>query len=111
VKVRAAELELWEEPRELWLRSMLVVVILVLNILDVVSTQMSLSRGGIELNPLSGWLISNGILAHAKLSVAAFIAVAASAAPTRRRVSSLLFMVAGFYGVVVMINAVQLMAH
>jgi hypothetical protein len=111
VKVRAAELPMWEEPRELWLRSMLVVVILALNILDVLTTQMSLTRGGIELNPLSGWLISNGILPHAKVSVAAFIAVAASAAGTHRRVSNLLFMVAGFYGVVVMINAVQLMAH
>ena len=111
MKVRAAELQMWEEPRELWLRSMLVVVILVLNVLDVLTTQSSLARGGIELNPVSGWLITNGILPHAKISIAAFIAVAASAASTHRRVSNLLFMVAGFYGVVVMINAVQLMSH
>ena len=111
MKVRVAELQIWEQPREMWLRSMLVVAILLLNVLDVLTTQMSLARGGIELNPVSGWLISNGILPHAKVFIAAFIAVAAAAASTHRKVSNLLFMVAGFYSVVVAINAVQLLAH
>ncbi len=109
--MRVAELPIWEEPRELWLRSMLVVAILLLNVLDVLTTQMSLARGGIELNPLSRWLIENEMLPHTKISVAAFIAVAAAAASTTRRVSSLLWMVAGFYAVVVSINGVQLLAH
>lgn len=109
--MRVAELQLWEEPRELWLRSCLVVAILLLNVADVLTTQTMLGRGGAELNPVSGWLIQNGILAHAKLGVAAFIAVAAAAASTRRRVSNLLFMVAGFYFVVVFGNAVQLLRH
>jgi hypothetical protein len=109
--VRVAELQIWEEPRELWLRSMLVVAILVLNIADVLTTQSSLARGGIELNPLSGWLIHNGMLAHAKVSIAAFIGVAAAAASTRARVSNLLMMVAGFYLVVVAGNSIQLLLH
>lgn len=111
MKFRVAELEMWEEPRELWLRSMLVVAILVLNVADVVTTQMSMARGGIELNPLSGWLIQNGILPHTKIAIASFIAVAAAAASTGRRVSTLLWMVAGFYFVVVGGNAVQLLLH
>lgn len=106
--MRAAELEIWEEPRELWLRSMLVVAILLLNVADVLTTNTVLARGGIEMNPLSRWLIDLGMLAHTKISVAAFIGVAAAAASTRRRVSNLLFMVAGFYFVVVASNALQL---
>lgn len=109
--MRVAELQVWEEPRELWLRSMLVVAILVLNVLDVLTTHASLARGGVELNPVSSWLIHNGILAHAKIGIAAFIAVAAVGASTRRRVSTLLMMVAGFYFVVVGGNAVQLLLH
>ncbi len=109
--VRVAELQIWEQPRELWLRSMLVVALLLLNVLDVLTTQMSLARGGVELNPLSQWLINQQLLPHAKISVSAFIAVAAAAAATHRRVSNLLWMVVGFYGVVVGINAVQLLAH
>jgi hypothetical protein len=109
--VRVAELQLWEEPRELWLRSMLVVAILLLNVADVITTQMSLSRGGVELNPLSGWLIDNGMLAPVKVSVAAFIVVAGIAAASRRRVSSLLMPVAVLYVVVVGANAVQLALH
>jgi hypothetical protein len=107
--VRVAELQLWEEPRELWLRSCLVVAILLLNVADVVTTQTMLGRGGAELNPLSGWLIQNGILGSGKLAVAAFIGVAAIAASSRRRVSNLLMMVASFYFVVVAGNAVQLL--
>lgn len=109
--MRVAELQVWEAPRELWLRSMLVVAILFLNIADVFTTQTSLARGGVELNPLSAWLIDNGILAHTKVSVAAFIAVGAIAASSYRRVSGLLMMVAGFYAVVVGGNTVQLLMH
>ena len=109
--MQVAERQIWEEPREVWLRSMLVVAILLLNIADVLTTQSALSKGGMELNPLSGWLIHNGILAHAKISVAAFIGVAAAASSTRRRVSTLLMMVAMFYGVVVAGNSIQLILH
>jgi hypothetical protein len=109
VKVRVAELELWEEPRELWLRSMLVAALLLLNVLDVLTTQVSLAKGGVELNPLSRWLIDNGMLAHAKVSVTAFIAVAATAASNSWRVSQLLARVTGFYILVVGANAGQLL--
>ncbi|MEW6153811.1 MAG: DUF5658 family protein [Actinomycetota bacterium] len=109
--MRVAELQIWEAPREMWLRSMLVVAILVLNIGDIVSTEMSMARGGIEINPLSGWLIENGVLTHTKMSVVAFIAVAAAAAAGHRKVSNLLWMVAGFYFVVVGANTVQLLLY
>lgn len=109
--MEVAELQIWEEPRELWLRSMLVVAILILNIADVVTTNSALARGGVELNPLSAWLIHNGILANSKVAIAAFIGVAAAAASSRRRVSNLLMMVAAFYFVVVASNALQLLFH
>ena len=109
--MRVAELQIWEAPRELWLRSMLVVAILVLNIGDIISTDMSMARGGQEVNPVSGWLIENGLLPHAKMSIIAFIAVAAVAVAAHRKVSNLLFMVAGFYFVVVGANSVQLLLH
>ncbi|MGH9279465.1 MAG: DUF5658 family protein [Acidimicrobiales bacterium] len=85
--------------------------ILLLNVADVITTQMSLARGGVELNPLSGWLIENGMLAHVKVAVAAFIVVAAIAAASRRRVSSLLMPVAALYVIVVATNATQLALH
>ncbi|HEX6595603.1 MAG TPA: DUF5658 family protein [Acidimicrobiales bacterium] len=85
--------------------------ILVLNVLDVLTTQTMLARGGTEMNPLSARLIENGILPHTKISVAAFIAVAALAAGAHRRVSNLLMMVASFYFVVVMGNSIQLILH
>lgn len=106
--MRAAKLPLWEEPRELWLRSMLVGAILLLNVADVITTQMALARGGTELNPLSGWLIENGMLAHVKVAVAAFIVVGAIAAARGRQVSTLLAPVTALYVVVVGTNAVQL---
>jgi hypothetical protein len=109
--VRVAELQLWEEAREQWLRSVLVVAILLLNMGDVITTQMSMARGGVEINPLSGWLIENGMLAHTKISVAAFIAVAAAAASTSWKVSKLLVMVAGFYFLFVGANVAQLLVH
>jgi hypothetical protein len=107
--VRVAELQLWEEAREQWLRSVLVVAILLLNMGDVITTQMSMARGGVEINPLSGWLIENGMLASAKIAVVTFIAVASAAASTRRRLSTPLAMVAGFYVAVVAGNGLQLL--
>ncbi|MGH9225871.1 MAG: DUF5658 family protein [Acidimicrobiales bacterium] len=85
--------------------------ILVLNIGDIISTDMSMARGGQEVNPVSGWLIENDLLPHAKMSIIAFIAVAAVAAHAHRKISNLLFMVAGFYFVVVGANSVQLLLH
>jgi len=109
--VRVAELEIWEVPRELLLRSMLAVSILVLNVLDVLTTHTMLARGGTEMNPVSARLIEIGILPHTKISLAAFIAVASLAAAGHRRVSNLLMMVACFYLVVVAGNSLQLIAH
>ena len=109
--MRVAELQIWEFPRELWLRSMLVVTLLLLNVGDILTTEASMARGGIEVNPVSGWLIQNGVLAHAKFAVITFIAVAAFAAAAHRKVSNLLWMVAGFYALVVGSNGIQLFLH
>jgi hypothetical protein len=106
--VRLAELQLWEAARELWLRSFLVVAILVLNVSDILTTQAALARGGVEVNPLSAWLIDLGLLAPAKIGLSAFIAVAAGAVSPHRRLSSRLALVAGIYLVVVMGNSLQL---
>lgn len=107
--VRVADLQLWEEAKEQWLRSVFVVAILLLNMGDIFTTEMSMARGGTEINPLSAWLIENGLLISAKVAVIAFIAVAAAAASTQRRLSTPLAMVAAFYLAVVAGNGLQLL--
>ena len=107
--MRVAELQLWEEARELWLRSFLVVTILMLNLGDILTTQAVLARGGIELNPLSAWLIERDLLVGAKIGLSAFIAVATVAVGGQRRLSTRLALVAGLYLAVVMGNSLQLL--
>ena len=107
--MRVAELQLWEEARELWLRSFFVVAILMLNLGDILTTQAVLARGGVEVNPLSAWLIEHDLLAPAKIGLSAFIAVAAICVSGHRRVSTRLALVAGLYLGVVMANSVQLL--
>ena len=106
--MRLAELQLWEEARELWLRSFLVVAILILNIGDILTTEAVLARGGVEVNPLSAWLMDQNMLAAAKIGLAAFIAVGAAAVPGHRRLSDRLGLVAGLYLAVVLSNSLQL---
>lgn len=109
--MRVAELDLWEEAREHWLRSLLVVALLAFNLADVLTTQSVLARGGVELNPVSAWLIDAGALAHVKMAVASFIAVAAAATASSRRVSTLMAPIVAFYLIVVANNVVQLLAN
>lgn len=106
--MRVTHLQLWEEPREQWLRSVLVVSLIFLNVADVLTTQMVLARGGSELNPVSSWLIAQGLLPSVKLAVAAFIAVAVAAVPGVRKVSSVLAPVVAAYAAVVFSNTAQL---
>lgn len=107
--MHVAELQIWEAPRERFVCSVLVVALLTLNLADVLTTQLVLGRGGIELNPLSAWLIDNGMLVHAKMAVASFIAVAAAVMAATRRVSSVLAPVVAYYVIVVGSNTVQLL--
>ena len=107
--MRLAELQLWEGVRELWLRSFLVVMILILNIGDVLTTEAVLARGGTEVNPLSAWLIEQNMLAPAKIGLCAFIAVAAASVAAHRRLSPRLAVVAGLYLIVVLGNSFQLL--
>ena len=106
--MRVVELQLWEEARELWLRSFLVVAILILNLGDILTTNAVLARGGVEVNPLSAWLIEQNLLAPAKIGLSAFIAVGAAAVAGHRRLSTRLAIVAGIYLAVVMGNSLQL---
>lgn len=106
--MRLAELQLWEEARELWLRSFLATAILILNVGDVLTTNAVLARGGVEVNPLSAWLIEQNMLASAKIGLAAFIVVGAAAVAGHRRLSDRLAIVAAVYLAVVMGNSLQL---
>lgn len=108
--MRVAELQFWDIPREMYLRTMLGVAILVLNVADVLTTQMTMARGAVEVNPLSAWLIEHGMLAPTKIAVAAFIAVAASAVSGRRKLIVPLSVVAAIYFAVVMSNSMTLIA-
>lgn len=108
--MRVAELQFWDIPREMYLRTMLGVAILVLNVADVLTTQMTMARGAVEVNPVSAWLIEQGILAPTKIAVAAFIAVAAAAVSSRRTLVVPLSVVAAIYLAVVTSNGLTLLA-
>jgi len=107
--IRVAELPLWEATREQWLRSTLAVALLLLNLADVLSTRTVLAMGGTEVNPLSRWLIDQGLLAPVKVLIVGFVAVAAHAASTRRQVSAALGAVVAIYAGVVASNVLQIL--
>lgn len=105
---RMADLQLWEGVRELWLRSTLAGLLLVLNVADVLTTRVLLDMGGLEANPLSAWLIEMGMLAPVKVLVVGFIAVAAQACSVRHRFSVAMGVAAFIYTGVVASNLVQI---
>lgn len=106
----AAELHLPHVLREHWIRSVLVTALFLLNMADVFTTQMVLNRGGIELNPLSAWLIEQGLLAHAKVAVVSVIAVLAGIHSAAHRMGPALGAVTVAYIAVVASNGAQLLA-
>jgi len=85
-------------------------LLVLFNIADVVFTRMVLARGGIELNPVARFLLaSNGALA-AKLLIVLLLFVDFRRRGPRVITLCLLWLVAGIYFAVVVVNGSQLVA-
>ena len=81
-----------------------------LNIADVVITRLLLSRGGLELNPVADWLMASNVELAAKLAIVAALAIHFVRHGPRLTVVCLMWLVAGFYTAVVVIDGSQLVA-
>lgn len=89
-------------------------VIMVMNVLDVVTTSMVLRRGGVEANPISAFLIEYRVLWVAKFLVPCWILLFAYIGRARRdrvdeRLYAAVWFVAGLYSMIVVSNALVLL--
>ena len=86
------------------------VLLAVLNVADIVLTELLLSRGGIEMNPIADALLaSNGALL-AKLALVVLLGVRFARHGARVITLCFLWLVVGVYVFVVVLNGVQLVA-
>jgi hypothetical protein len=81
-----------------------------LNIADVVMTRLLLSRGGVELNPVADRLLASNATTLAKLSIVAILTIHFVRHGPRLIIVCLMWLVAGVYVCVVMVNGSQLVA-
>jgi hypothetical protein len=82
--------------------------LLVFNMADVATTHRILGMGGREMNPVAGWLLANGWLMAAKLTLVALVGVLVRLSPQRRWIVSALWLMASFYGAVIAFHLFQL---
>jgi hypothetical protein len=95
--------------REHWSRFAAAVALLIGSTADVATTSTILARGGAELNPLAGALMSAGMLEWVKVLVPTVVGVAALVLPgSRPWVARALWTVAALQAVVVFANLVTL---
>ena len=87
-----------------------IVAIACLSVLDVVTTSWLRSKGGVEMNPVAGWLIANGLLVVAKLVAVGAVAVLLHRARARPWITPVVWFVAGIYAAVISLHLLQLAA-
>lgn len=85
-------------------------LLVVLNVADVVLTRLVLGRGGVEMNPLADLLLASNTTLAVKLAIVLALAVEVRRHPPRAPVVCLIWLVAGIYLVVVILNASVLAA-
>jgi len=85
-----------------------VVLLAVLNVLDVVTTQLVLERGGIELNPIADRMLANNLALPVKLGILGLLALQFARHGTKIITLCVLWLVTGVY-VFVVLNGTQLM--
>ena len=86
-----------------------VTLLVALNVLDVLTTRRVLfTHGGFESTPISGWLISHGLLGASKAALVVGIGLMTVKMPARRASSLALWLVVGFYLAVVRHNVMQI---
>ena len=81
-----------------------IAVVGLLNVADVVTTHLVLSRSGVEANPLAGALLSGGTLLWVKLALVALAALVAVRIPPKLGVLLLAWFAAGVYATAVVSN-------
>lgn len=89
-------------------RFVLAMVIIVMNVADVATTQMLIDQGSYEANPIANHFIQQGNLTEVKVGVAGLVGVLMLVAPLRRRAESLLAFACVAYGTVLAWHLVQL---
>ena len=85
-----------------------VLAVAVLSFLDVVTTARLAELGGVELNPVSDWLIDRGWLLTAKVLAVGTLAALVSRARPTRWIPLALWCVVGVYAGVIAVHAWQL---
>jgi hypothetical protein len=87
-----------------------IVLLAILNVADVATTQLLLNHGGIELNPLADRLLASNSILLVKLAIVGAFAYAFVHHGPRIITVCFLWLVAGVYLCVVVINGSQLFA-
>lgn len=86
------------------------VLIALLNVGDVVVTQLLLARGGVELNPVADRLLASDIALAVKLAIVMGLALHFLRRGPRLIVVCFMWLVAGIYTFLVIVNCSQLVA-
>lgn len=86
------------------------VLLLVLNVADIVLTQVLLARGGVEMNPVAEVLLASNLAVVAKLGIVAALAVRFVRHGPKVITLCALWLVVGVYAFVVVLNGAQLVA-
>lgn len=86
------------------------VLLALLNVGDVALTQLLLTRGGVELNPVADRLLASDIALAVKLALVAALAVHFMRRGPRLIVVCFMWLVAGIYLLVVVVNCSQLVS-
>lgn len=86
------------------------VLLAVLNVADVVLTELLLGRGGVEMNPIAEAFLASNAALVAKLAVVALLAVRFVRHGPRIITLCALWLVVGVYAFVVVLNGAQLVA-
>lgn len=80
------------------------VALIALNIADVVLTRLVLAQGGVELNPVADWLLANNAALVVKLAIVAVLWARFARRGPELVTVCLLWLVAGVYACVVVVN-------
>lgn len=86
------------------------VLIALLNVGDVVLTQLLLTRGGVELNPVADRLLASDLALAVKLAIVMGLALHFMRRGPRLIVVCFMWLVAGIYTFVVIVNCSQLLS-
>jgi hypothetical protein len=89
-------------------------VIMLANVLDVITTQLVLDKGGAELNPIADFLIENRLLWVAKFLIPCWILLFAYIGRSRQlrvisHLTAAVWFVAGLYSFTVLSNTLYLL--